>query len=315
MTSSKSEPGLTPLRLHHQLIAELTVRPGEPADLAHRSTSDTKTDWLGPIGVSGARAVAARHLEESKVALAAAQELLYSSDTWSLLVIVQALDARGKDGTIKHVMSGVNPQGCDVVSFKEPSNEELSHDFLWRCVRALPARGRIGIFNRSYYEEVLIVRVHPELLTPEHLPEKAKPDAHLWQQRFDDINAFEHHLHRNGTRVVKLFLHVSKEEQKRRFLERLDDPVKQWKFSSSDVAERAFFDDYQHAYEEALSATSTPWAPWYVVPADHKYAMRALVAGLLSHDIESLDLRKPEMSKERLEELAAAKRSLLAEGP
>jgi PPK2 family polyphosphate:nucleotide phosphotransferase len=211
-------------------------------------------------------------------------------------------------------MSGVNPQGCDVVSFKQPSSEELSHDFLWRCARSLPARGRVGIFNRSYYEEVLIVRVHPELLTSEHLSENVKPDAHLWQQRYDDINAFEHHLHRNGTRIVKLFLHVSKEEQKRRFLERLDDPAKQWKFSSSDVAERAYFDDYQHAYEEALSATSTPWAPWHVVPADHKYAMRALVGGVLTYVIESLDLRTPEVSKERLEALAAARQSLLAEG-
>ena len=314
MTSSKGEQQSTPFKLHHQLIEELTVRPGEPAGLAHRSTSDTRTDWLGSVGLSSARAVAAHNLEEFKEELATAQELLYSSDTWAVLVILQALDAAGKDGTIKHVMSGVNPQGCDVVSFKQPTSEELSHDFLWRCAKALPARGRIGIFNRSYYEEVLVARVHTDLLTSEHLSENAKPGAHLWQQRYDDINAFEHHLHRNGTRIVKLFLHVSKEEQKRRFLERLDDPAKQWKFSSSDVAERAYFDDYQHVYEEALSATSTPWAPWYVVPADHKYAMRALVGGVLTHVIDRLDLREPEVSEERLAALAAAKQSLLAEG-
>jgi PPK2 family polyphosphate:nucleotide phosphotransferase len=313
MTSSKHGPEPTPLTLRHQLIEELTVRPGAQADLAHRSTSDTNTDWLGPTSPSSTRRdVAARDLDDSKAELAAAQELLYSSNTWALLVILQAPDAGGKDGTIKHVLSGLNPQGCDVVSFKEPSSEELSHDFLWRCARALPARGRIGIFNRSYYEEVLIVRVHPELLIPEHLPEIAEP--HLWQQRYDDINRFEHHLHRSGTRIVKLFLHVSKEEQKRRFLERLDDPTKQWKLASSDIAERAYFDDYQHAYEEALTATSTAWAPWYVVPADRKYAMRALVGRVLTHVIGSLDLRPPEVSQERLEALAAAKQSLLAEG-
>jgi PPK2 family polyphosphate:nucleotide phosphotransferase len=314
MTSSTSGPGTKPLKLHRHVIEELTVRPGEPAGLSGRSTSETKNDWLGPAGLGNARSVAASDLEAFKEELAAAQELLYSSDTWAVLVILQALDAAGKDGTIKHVMSGVNPQGCEVVSFKQPSADDLSHDFLWRCAKVLPARGHIGIFNRSYYEEVLVAQVHPELLSGEHLPRPAEPSPELWRQRYDDINAFEHHLQRNGTRVMKFFLHVSKEEQKRRFLERLDDPAKHWKVSTSDLAERAHFETYQRAYEEALSATSTPWAPWHVVPADHKYAMRALVGGVLTHAIEQLDLRMPEPSEQRLAELAAAKRALLAEG-
>ena len=314
MTGSTRGPEKAQLKLHRRVIEELMVQPGEPAGLAGRSTSETKTDWLEPAGLGDARAIAARDLEAFKEELAAAQELLYSSDTWAVLVILQALDAAGKDGTIKHVMSGVNPQGCEVVSFKQPSADELSHDFLWRCAKVLPARGRIGIFNRSYYEEVLVAQVHPELLSGEHLPRHAVPDAHLWRQRYDDINAFEHHLARNGTRVVKFFLHVSKAEQKRRFLERLDDPTKRWKLSTNDLAERAHFAAYQRAYEEALSATSTPWAPWHVVPADHKYAMRALVGGVLAHTIEQLDLRMPEPGEERLAELAAAKRALIAEG-
>ena len=190
--------------------------------------------------------------------------------TWALLLIFQALDAGGKDGTIKHVMSGVNPEGCEVFSFKEPSREELRHDFIWRCAKVLPERGRIGIFNRSYYEEVLVVRVHPEMLAPQHLPSGSEAGSRLWQGRYEDINNFEHHLHRSGTRVVKFFLHVSKEEQRRRLLARLDDPAKQWKFSPADLAERSHFDEYQQAYEEALTATSTSWAPWYVVPADEK---------------------------------------------
>jgi PPK2 family polyphosphate:nucleotide phosphotransferase len=302
------------VKLHHQVIEELTVRPGQPAHLTTRSTSETRADWLGPAGLSSAHAVATRDLEAFKEELARAQELLYACDTWSVLVIIQALDAAGKDGTIKHVMSGVNPQGCGVVSFKQPSAEELGHDFLWRCVRALPARGRIGIFNRSYYEELLVARVHPEILGAEHLPEGADTGPRLWRQRYDDINAFERHLHRNGTRVVKFFLHISKEEQKQRFLERLDDPAKHWKFSSSDLTERAHFDEYHHAYEEALSATSTPWAPWYVVPADHKYSLRALVGGVLTHVIDQLDLRTPPLSEDRLAEIASARRALLAEG-
>jgi PPK2 family polyphosphate:nucleotide phosphotransferase len=313
MTSTNSERS-DHAKLDHRVIEELMVRPGDAVGLARRSTSDTTVDWLGPVGLSGPHAVADHDLQAFKEELADAQELLYASDTWAVLVILQALDAAGKDGTIKHVMSGVNPQGCEVVSFKEPSAEELSHDFLWRCAKQLPARGRIGIFNRSYYEEVLIAQVHPDVLASEHLPPTETSAPRFWEQRYEDINAFEHHLHRNGTRVVKLFLHVSKEEQKRRLLERLEDPAKSWKFSTSDVAERAHFDAYQLAYEDAITATSTTWAPWYVVPADHKYALRALVGGVLTHVIEQLDLRTPEMDAVRLAELSTAKQALLAEG-
>lgn len=302
------------MKLHRRVIEELMVRPGEAAALASRSTSETEADWLRPAGSSSRRDVAELDLEEFREALASAQELLYASDAWALLVILQGLDAAGKDGTIKHVMSGVNPQGCEVVSFKQPSAEELGHDFLWRCARALPERGRIGIFNRSYYEEVLVVRVHPEVLARQRLPPGTAPGDKLWSQRYEDINAFERHLERNGTRVVKLFLHVSKDEQKRRLLERLDDPAKHWKFSSADLAERAHFDAYQRAYEEALTATSTPWAPWYVVPADHKHAMRVLVGGILADAIEQLDLRLPQLGKQATDALRAARQALLSEG-
>jgi PPK2 family polyphosphate:nucleotide phosphotransferase len=228
-------------------------------------------------------------------------------------VILQALDAAGKDGTIKHVMSGVNPQGCRVVSFKQPSQNELAHDFLWRCSKELPPHGEIGIFNRSYYEDVLVVQVHPESLATEHLPAGVGATPTLWKQRYEDINAFEQHLQRNGTRVVKFFLHVSKDEQKRRLLERLDDPAKYWKFSPSDLAERAHFERYQSVYEKVLTATSTPWAPWYVIPADHKYQMRALVAGVMSHLMGQLDLRLPEVGADKRAAIEAARAALLAE--
>jgi PPK2 family polyphosphate:nucleotide phosphotransferase len=223
------------------------------------------------------------------------------------------MDAAGKDGTITHVMSGVNPQGCQVVAFKQPSAEELEHDFLWRYAKALPERGMIGIFNRSYYEEVLVVRVHPELLGNRHTGPKNVPSEHVWRHRYEDINAFEHHLHRNGTRIVKIFLHVSKEEQKKRFLQRTDDPAKEWKFSIADLAEREHWNEYQAAYEEALSATSTPWAPWFVVPADHKYAARALVGGILVHAIDQMDLALPRAGAAELELLKRARAKLLAE--
>jgi len=210
-------------------------------------------------------------------------------------------------------MSGVNPQGCQVTSFKQPSAAELEHDFLWRYTKALPARGSIGIFNRSYYEEVLVVRVHPELLAHEGATVGDGSPEHYWRHRYEDINAFERHLHRNGTRIVKIFLHISKEQQKKRFLERLDDPTKYWKFSTADLAERGHWDDYQAAFDEALTATSTEWAPWYVVPADHKYALRALVGGILVHTIDQLDLRPPEVAADDLEALTKAKAELLAE--
>ena len=305
------------MTLDRHVVEELRVHPGKPADLRRRSTSSTTTDWLRAVGIDHPKDVAERDLETFRADLAAAQELLYASDTWALLVILQALDAAGKDGTIAHVMTGVNPQGCSVTSFKQPSAEELDHDFLWRCTRALPRRGHIGIFNRSYYEDVLVARVHPEVLEREHLPARAPADqttdAKLWHHRFEDINAYEQHLTRNGTRIVKFFLHVSKQAQKHRFLERLEDPSKYWKFSSADVAERAFFDAYQDAYEEAITATSTEWAPWYVIPADHKYAMRALVGSILVGVVHELGLSVPQPPQSELAALDAARSALLAE--
>ncbi len=297
------------MKLPREVIDELTVHPGRPAALSRRGTAETRADWLGVVGRSHPREVAEADLEELKKTLSSAQELLYASGSVALLVLLQALDAAGKDGTIKHVMSGVNPQGCEVFSFKQPSLEELRHDFLWRYAKALPERGRIGIFNRSYYEEVLVCRVHPELLAAQHLPEGAHGDR-FWSDRFEDINAFEHHLDRNGTRIVKLFLHISRAEQRKRLLERLDDPQKHWKLSPSDVAEHARFAEYQGAYEEALSATSTPWAPWYVVPADHKFALRALVGGIIVDRIEQLDLRLPTLGKEATRALEEARETL-----
>jgi PPK2 family polyphosphate:nucleotide phosphotransferase len=301
------------VKLPKTLIEELQVQPGEAARLHARSTSETRTKWTGAGDSGSERDIAAVDLESFKQELALSQELLYATERYALLVIIQALDAAGKDGTIKHVMSGVNPQGCSVVSFKTPSSEELGHDFLWRCAKVLPTRGSIGIFNRSYYEEVLVTRVHPEILDQERLPLESKSGEGLWDQRFEEINAFEQHLHLNGTRVVKLFLHVSKDEQKKRLLERLEDPSKNWKFSASDLRERAYFDLYHQAYEEAINATSTSWAPWYVIPADHKSAMRTLVGGVLTHTIEQLDLRFPEMTAEQREVIEKAKSTLLAE--
>ncbi len=244
--------------------------------------------------------------------LAQAQELLYAADTYSVLMIFQAMDAAGKDGTIAHVMSGVNPQGCQVYSFKHPSAEELDHDFLWRSVKCLPERGRIGIFNRSYYEEVLIVKVHQELVRAQRIPD-AKPNKDFWEARYESMNAFERHLTRNGTVVLKFFLNVSKEEQRRRFLERLKNPAKHWKFSSSDLAERGYWDDYQKAYEQMINATSTKNAPWYVIPADNKWVSRAMVASILAKTISSLDLKYPEVTKEKQQQIIEARKHLEAE--
>ena len=301
------------MKLHTKVIDELTVKPGEPAGLGSRATNETKIHWRHHSSKSSPRDLADRDLEAFKAELAAAQESLYASDTYAVLVILQALDAAGKDGTIKHVMSGVNPQGCDVVSFKTPSAEELDHDFLWRCERALPGRGRIGIFNRSYYEEVLVTRVHPEVLAHQRLPAGTAHGDELWAQRYADINTFEQHLQRNGTQIVKVYLHVSKDEQKKRLLSRLDDPTKYWKFSAADLAERKYFEDYEEAYEAAITATSTAWAPWYVVPADHKHAARALVGGILTHTIEQLDLKLPKVGDEGRAALKAARQTLLAD--
>jgi PPK2 family polyphosphate:nucleotide phosphotransferase len=297
------------MRLPQAVLEELRVTPGEAARLRDRSTAHTEADWLGDRHAD----IADRELETFRDRLDGAQQRLYASGTWAVLLILQALDAGGKDGTIKHVMSGVNPQGCRVVSFKQPSPEELRHDFLWRCARELPASGEIGIFNRSYYEEVLVVRVHPGLLDAEHRPAGLASGDELWRERYEDINAFERHLARSGTRIVKIFLHVSREEQRRRFLARLEDPAKRWKFSAADVEERRYFDEYTRAYEQALAATSTAWASWHVVPADHKHRARALVGGILVDAIERLDLRSPELSAEQVSALEDARRALEAE--
>jgi PPK2 family polyphosphate:nucleotide phosphotransferase len=243
--------------------------------------------------------------------LAQLQDKLYAQDRWAVLLIFQAMDAAGKDGAIKHVMSGVNPQGCEVTSFKSPSAEDLDHDFLWRCMKRLPERGRIGIFNRSYYEETLVVRVHPEYLAKQKVPVELVGKS-LWADRFRDIRNFERYLANNGIAVCKFFLHVSKAEQKRRFLERLDTPEKNWKFSSADMNERGFWDAYQDAYEDMIRNTATRHAPWYVVPADNKWFTRVVVAAAVIDTLHSLNLAYPKVGKDKLKELSAAKRALLA---
>jgi PPK2 family polyphosphate:nucleotide phosphotransferase len=298
---SKREHRLT------EFVENCRVPPGEKFRL-----SDHDPAWAGnPKQPKEARKAAAQKLLSQDVTqLAEAQELLYAADTWSVLLVFQAMDAAGKDGTIRHVMSGVNPQGCQVYSFKQPSSEELDHNFLWRCMKALPERGRIGIFNRSYYEEVLIVRVHPEFLARQRLPD-AKPSKEFWQSRYEDINHFEQHLSRNGTTVLKFFLNVSKDEQRKRFLERIENAEKHWKFSAGDVAEREYWDDYMRAYEKMLGATSTPWAPWYVIPADHKWVSRALVANIICRAIRGLDLKYPKPTPEAVKRIKDARRKLM----
>jgi len=244
--------------------------------------------------------------------LADYQDMLYAQNRWSLLLIFQAMDAAGKDGTIKHVMSGVNPQGVQVFSFKAPSQEELDHDYLWRCMRCLPERGRIGIFNRSYYEEVLIARVHPELLERQNLPPELVTKR-IWKERYEDIRGFERYLSRNGVVIRKFFLHISKAEQKRRFLARLDEPEKNWKFSVDDVRERSYWRDYQRAYEDAIRATATPHAPWYVIPADHKWFTRLAVAAAIVETLAALELHYPVIDASKRRALQAARRELLRE--
>jgi len=244
-------------------------------------------------------------------ALAELQDMLYAQDRWSVLLIFQAMDAAGKDGAIKHVMSGVNPQGCEVYSFKAPSAEDLDHDFLWRCMKALPERGRIGIFNRSYYEETLVVRVHKEFLASQKVPPELVTKD-IWKQRFQDIRNVERYLTRNGVVVRKFFLHVSNKEQKKRFLERLENPEKNWKFSANDIKERAYWNDYMAAYEDMIRNTATEDAPWYVVPADNKWFTRVVVAAAVVETLASLNLKYPKVDKAKLKELAAAKRALLA---
>jgi PPK2 family polyphosphate:nucleotide phosphotransferase len=242
-------------------------------------------------------------------ALAELQDMLYAQDNWAVLLIFQAMDAAGKDGAIKHVMSGVNPQGCQVFSFKAPTSEDLDHDYLWRCIKCLPERGRIGIFNRSYYEETLVVRVHREFLEKQKLP----PDLitkDIWKDRFQDIRSFERYLTRNGVAIRKFFLHVSNKEQKKRFLERIEEPEKNWKFSANDAKERGHWDDYMEAYEDMIRHTATKEAPWYVVPADNKWFTRVIVAAAVIDALDSLNLKYPKVSESNLKELAAAKRAL-----
>ncbi|QTR48265.1 polyphosphate kinase 2 family protein [Thiothrix litoralis] len=254
-------------------------------------------------------------LDEQVSELSDLQRLLYASNRYSVLLIFQAMDAAGKDGAIRHVMSGINPQGCQVFSFKHPSAEELDHDFLWRTTQALPERGRIGIFNRSYYEEVLIVRVHPEILLGEGLPDEVLNEETIWQERYRSITDLEHHLHRNGTRIIKFFLHLSKEEQRQRFLARIDEPDKNWKFSLADIVERKFWKQYQQAYASCLSATSTKNAPWYVVPADDKKNARLIVSRILLETFKALDMHYPETDAKRQQELLSIRQQLMTEAP
>jgi len=277
------------------------IRPGEMVRLRRRSTDDTRPFKNKRKAVD--------KLKRGLARLVKLQEVLYAENRWSLLLIFQGMDAAGKDSAIKHVMSGLNPQGTQVYSFKRPSDEELDHDYLWRSVKALPERGRIGIFNRSYYEEVLVVKVHPEILAGEELP-PSLVTPRIWAQRYEDINAFERYLSRNGTVIRKFFLHMSKEEQRRRLLERLDEPAKNWKFQGGDLDERDRWDDYQRAYEQMLSKTSTRHAPWFVVPADHKWFTRVAIAELIGDALASLELAFPKPSKEQLVALAEARRRL-----
>jgi PPK2 family polyphosphate:nucleotide phosphotransferase len=257
---------------------------------------------------------AKKMLQDDVKVLAELQERLYGEDRWSLLVILQAMDAAGKDSVIEHVMSGINPQGCQIHSFKTPSSEELDHDFLWRTTKALPERGRIGVFNRSYYEEVLVVRVHPEFLSGQRLPAGLVGEK-IWEQRFEDIRNFEKHMTRSGTKILKFFLYVSKEEQRRRFLDRIDEPGKRWKFSVKDVAERALWDRYLDAYEDAIRNTATEDAPWFVVPADHKWFTRLVVARAMIDALQAIDPQYPKVEGAALAELEKVRSALLAENP
>jgi PPK2 family polyphosphate:nucleotide phosphotransferase len=289
------------MKLDH---SKFLVRPGKKFRLKDRSTADGQA--------FRDRDHAEVELSKDVARLAKLQEKLYAQDVYGFLIVFQAMDAAGKDGAIKHVMSGVNPQGCQVATFKAPSTEELDHDYLWRCNRHLPERGRIGIFNRSYYEEVLVVRVHPELLEKQHLPPEAR-GKDVWQQRYREINAYERYLVDNGIVIVKFFLNVSKDEQKRRFLERIQTPEKNWKFSAGDVRERERWKDYMQAYQDAIEATSTKWAPWYVIPADVKWYTRAAVADVVCARLEELQLHYPKVTREQRAQLTLAAKSLVEE--
>ena len=298
--------------IRQDILDLFRLQPGKKVRLKDHDTGWAQTKELKELGKDVVKDRAKEILDKNLEDLAEAQELLYADDRYAVLIVLQAMDAAGKDGTIKHVMSGVNPQGCQVFSFKKPSAEELDHNFLWRYMKHLPERGRIGTFNRSYYEDVLVVKVHPELLDQQKLP-PGKRGKSFWEARYEDINAFERHLVRNGIVVLKFFLHVSKDEQKRRFLERLERPEKHWKFSTSDLPERTFWADYMDAYEDALAATTTEEAPWYVVPADNKWVTRAVVADVITTAIRSLDLRFPVVTEEKRKALAEAKSRLQTE--
>ncbi|MGD1061108.1 MAG: polyphosphate kinase 2 family protein [Methanomassiliicoccales archaeon] len=292
-----------------KLVRECIVKEGKRVDLSEYETDWAMSDELRNDSEETVKQQAAQILEGNKKSLAAAQELLWASNIYSVLIVLQGMDAAGKDGTIKHVMSGVNPQGCRVYSFKVPTPEESDHDFLWRYFKCLPGRGEIGIFNRSYYEDVLVVKVHPELLDAQRMP-PGKRGEKFWDERYRDINAFERHLSQNGTLILKFFLHISKEEQRKRLLKRLDDSDKLWKFEPSDLKERAFWDEYVKVYEAMLTETSTKHSPWYIVPADHKWAARALVAEIVAAEIERLNPSYPKVSEEKKRQFATAKAEL-----
>lgn len=285
-----------------KLLPHLIVSPGRKVSLAKDFDPGYKAEFVAKEQAEG-------FLAHTIERMAELQDKLYAQDTYGVLILFQAMDAAGKDSTIKHVMSGINPQGCQVFSFKTPSTEDLDHDYLWRSFKALPERGRIGIFNRSYYEEVLAVRVHPELLAQQHCPLEMK-EKDIWKKRFEEINNFEKYLVNNGIIILKFFLNVSKEEQKSRFLDRIDRPEKNWKFSASDVKERQFWDDYMNAYEEVFTHTSTPWAPWYVIPADRKWFTHLAVGAAIYSTLESLNLSYPTLSEEHKQQLLSAKKDL-----
>lgn len=283
---------------------DFRVRPGKKVDLGRLPTKikplcKTKQEF-------------AERLAKQTQELAELQNLLYASDQHALLLVFQAMDAAGKDSAIKHVMSGINPQGCQVYSFKHPSPEELDHDFLWNATRRLPERGRIGIFNRSYYEEVLVVRVHPEILKSQNIPNGLVDDKGIWKRRYQSMVDFERHLHRNGTRILKFFLHLSKDEQRERFLKRIDDPQKNWKFGTADIHERGFWDEYMHAYEQCLRATSTKTAPWFVIPADDKDTAQLLISRAVINAMKDLKMAYPVTTEERRKELLAIRKQLEA---
>jgi PPK2 family polyphosphate:nucleotide phosphotransferase len=291
-----------------KLVQSFLVPPGKKISLKDYDPGDT-ADLMGKK-----KEEAANLLQKGLQLLSEYQDKLYAQDTYALLIVLQAMDAAGKDSVIKHVMSGLNPQGCQVYNFKTPSTEELNHDYLWRNFKALPERGRIGIFNRSYYEEVLVVRVHPEILEHERLPAEARAKD-IWTRRFEEMNNFEKYLVANGIVVVKFFLNVSRDEQEKRFLERIDQPEKNWKFSLSDAKERAFWGDYMRAYEDVFNHTSTRWAPWYIIPADHKWFTRLAVAAAIVAKMKEINPEYPKMTQEQEQELLKAKAVLLNEPP